>query len=325
MRKRTKNRKTGKSSLIRSFEIHAVYLLLRLWIVWVKRVPLESLNAHGEKLGTVGFHLLRVVRKIALHNLHLALRSERSEEELKLISRNAFKNIVKSMVELSRCPDYEDSYFKTLMRLEGKEYLDKALEQGKGVIAISAHLGNFPLMAVWLAKEGYPLSVVARISKNPKIVRAVTSYTDTIGLECIPDRPRMTCVARCIKALKEKRILMVHLDINAPDTEAWVDFFGYLVPTYKSPVVFSLRTGAPILPIFTVRNAHQFHTITIHPPFDPDIADDSQPDITSTVARLTKIIEANIREHLEDWWWLRPRFKRVRDIHTGERLFLKRP
>jgi KDO2-lipid IV(A) lauroyltransferase len=291
----------------------------------VKRVPLKSLSAYGEKLGILMFQLLRMARKIALDNLHLAFRSEKSEEELEVICRNSFKHIAKSMVELSRCPDYEDSYLRTRMRLEGKEYLDKALEQGNGVIAISAHLGNFPLMAVWLVKEGYPLSVVTKISKNPKIVKAVTSYTDSIGLECIPDKPRMTCVARCIKALKEKRILMVHIDLNAPATEAWVDFFGYLVPTYKSPIVFSLRTGAAIVPIFTVRNADQLHTITIHPPFDPNVAEDKPSDITSTVARLTKIIEAEVREHPEQWWWPHPRFKRGRDIHTGEHLFPRRP
>jgi KDO2-lipid IV(A) lauroyltransferase len=314
-----------KSSLIKSLEISLVYLLFKLWIFWARHLSSESLGFYGEKLGTIALHLLRKPRKTALNNLHLALGSEKSEEEIKQICLDSFKNIGRDMMENSRYLEFRDSYSKTLVRLEGKEYLDKALKQGKGAIALTAHLGNFPLMCVRLANEGYPLSIVNRFSKNLKIVKLITSVTDTFGLELIPLKPPMTCVARCFKALKENRILMVHIDLNAPVTEAWVDFFGYLVPTFKGPVVFSLRTGAPILPMFTIRNPDSHHKIIIHPPFGLNTTGNSQQDITSNIAQLTKIVEATVREYPEQWWWARPRFKRARDIHTGKSLFPKRP
>lgn len=318
-------RRRKKSSLIKSLEIYLVHLLFKLWIFWARHLSSESLGFYGEKLGTIALHLLRKPRKTALNNLHLALGSEKSEEEIKQICLDSFKNIGRDMMENSRYLEFRDSYSKTLVRLEGKEYLDKALKQGKGAIALTAHLGNFPLMCVRLANEGYPLSIVNRFSKNLKIVKLITSVTDTFGLELIPLKPPMTCVARCFKALKENRILMVHIDLNAPVTEAWVDFFGYLVPTFKGPVVFSLRTGAPILPMFTIRNPDSHHKIIIHPPFGLNTTGNSQQDITSNIAQLTKIVEATVREYPEQWWWARPRFKRARDIHTGKSLFPKRP
>jgi len=314
-----------KSSLKKSLQNDLVYFGFRLWTFWVKHLPLESLGFYGEKLGTIALYLLRKPRRIALNNLHLALGSEKSAEEIKRICRESFKNIGKDMMEISRCLEYEYSYLKTLVRFEGKEYLDQALKQGKGVIALTAHLGNFPLMDLRLVKEGYPLSIVARESKNPKIVKSITSLKDTFGIESIPLKPKRTCVARCLKALKENRILMLQIDINAPITEAWVDFFGYLVPTFKGPVVFSLRTGAPIIPMFITRNSRHFHNIIIHPLFDLNITGDRQQDITSNIARLTKIVEATIREYPEQWWWVHQRFKRVRDIQTGESLFPKYP
>jgi len=310
-------------SLKKSLEIYLVYFPFRLWTFWVKHLSLESLGFYGEKFGTIAFYLLRKPRRIALNNLHLALGSEKSEEEIKRICRDSFRNIGKDIMESSRCLEYEYSYLKTLVRFEGKEYLDKALKQGKGVIALTAHLGNFPLMDLRLVKEGYPLSIVARESKNPKIIKFIDSLKDTFGIESIPIKPRMTCVARCLKALKENKILMLQIDLNAPVTEAWVDFFGYLVPTFKGPVVFSFRTGAPIIPIFITQKQH-YHNIIIHPPFDLNIAGDRQQDITSNIARLTKIVEATIREYPEQWWWALRRFKRARDIRTGESLFTKR-
>ena len=320
-RKRTSMSGRGKSSLKRSLGIHSLYLLFRLWTIWVKHLPLESLGFYGEKVGIVAFYLLGRTRKIALNNLHLALGREKSEEGIKQICQDSFKNIGKDLIETLRFLDYDDNHLGTLTRIHGKEHLDQALRQGKGVIALTAHLGNFPLMSCRLVKEGYPLSVVVKLSNNPKIVKSITAFIDTIGLEFIPDKPRMSCVARCLNVLKENRILMNQIDLNAPVTEAWVDFFGYLVPTFKGPVVFSLRTGAPIVPMFIIRNAEQRHQITIHPPFDLDVTEDKELDVTSNIARLTQMVEAVIREHPEQWWWVHRRFKRARDIETGERLF----
>jgi KDO2-lipid IV(A) lauroyltransferase len=302
-----------------------VYFLFKLFTIWVKRIPLKSLRSYGETIGTITFHILGKARRIALNNLHLALGNEKSEEEINRICQDSFKNIGKDMMEVSHFPQYEDSYLRTLVRLEGREFLDQALRQGKGVVAISAHLGNFTLMAIRLAKEGYPLSIVTKYSKNPKIVKFLTSYADAVGIESIPDKPRMTCVAQSLKALKENRILMIHIDLNAPTTEAWVDFFGYLVPTYKGPVVISFRTGALIVPIFTIRNADQLHQVIIHPPLVLNITEDKQRDIHTNTAKITKIVEAMILKYPEQWWWIHPRFRRARDIQTGKRLFPKHP
>jgi len=316
-------RRRKKFSLRKFLEIYLTYFLFRLWLLWVKRLHLESLDFYGEKLGTIAFYILRRPRRIALNNLHLALGREKSDEEIKGICRDSFRNIGKDMMETSRSLDYMDGSTKTLVRFEGKEYLDEALKQRKGVIALSGHLGNFPLMCVQLVFEGYPLSIVVRESKNPKIVRFMTSLRDSIGMESIPAKPRMTCVSRCLNALKGHRILFAQIDLHAREREVWVDFFSYLVPTYKGPVIFSLRTGAPIVPMFITWNSNNLHHILIHPPFELDLTGNMEKDITTNIAKLTKIIEVTIREYPEQWWWALRRFKGARDIHTGESLFAK--
>jgi len=312
-----------KSNFRKSFENHLGYLLFKLWVSGVNCLPLESLASYGEGLGTLALSLLRKRKKIALGNLHLAFGKEKSQEEIERICRNSFKNIGKDMLEISSCFNFEEAYLKTLVKLEGKEHLDDALRRGNGAIALTAHLGNFPLMNVRLVNEGYPLSLVARDPENPRLAKMITSYRDAVGIESIPDKPRMTCVSKSLKALKKNRILLLQIDQNAPATECWVDFFGYLVPTFKGPVIFSLRTGAPILPMFIIRNPDSLHKIIIHPPFQVSITGNAEQDITLNIAGLTKVVEATIREYPEQWWWIHRRFKRARDIQTGERLFSK--
>jgi Kdo2-lipid IVA lauroyltransferase/acyltransferase len=305
-------------------EGYLVYYPFRLFILWAKHVSAESIRFYGEKFATVAFFLFRRGRKIALNNLRLALGSEKSEGEIEQICLNNFKNIGRNMMETLYTSNQEDGYSRRLVRIEGEEYLDQALKQGKGVIALSGHVGNFSLMCVRLANEGYPISAVARISKNAKVLEPITSYMESVGMEYIPSKPQLTCVSRCLNALKRNRILFVQIDLNAPTTEAWVDFFGYLVPTFKGSVVLSLRTGAPILPMFIIRNPDNLHKIIIHPPFGLSATGNIEQDITSNIARLTKIAEAMIRDYPEQWWWAMPRFKRARDIRTGESLSAKR-
>ncbi len=313
-----------KISLGRLLKINLVYVFFRLWTSWAKRLPITSLSSYGGKFGYLLFYLLRRWRRVALSNLKLAFGEEKNGDEIHSICRELFKNIIRDMMEASRLDDLEDSYLKDLVRFEGKHYLDNALKEGRGVIALSAHLGNFPLMGARLVNEGYALSAVVRDPDNPKIAKDAVSLRDRVGIETIPVEPRLTCVSRCFKALKENRILLLQNDQNAPITEAWVNFFGYLVPTFKGPVIFSLRTGAPILPMFIVRNADQHHKITIHPPFEMELTGNVERDITSNVAKLLKITEAVIRQYPEQWMWIYRRFKRARDIATGERISLKR-
>jgi KDO2-lipid IV(A) lauroyltransferase len=314
-----------KFSLGKFLKIQLGYLFFRLWTSSVRRLPVSSLNSYGEKLGLLSFYLVRRWRSVAWSNLNLALGKEKGKDELRRIRREVFKNIGRDVMETCRLEDLEESYYKNHVRFEGKHHLDDALKKGKGVIALSAHLGNVPLMGARIAREGYALSVVVRDPANPKIAKDGVSLRDHFGIETIPVEPRLASVSRCFKALKENRILMLQNDQNAPVTEAWVDFFGYLVPTFKGPVLFSMRTGAPILPMFMRRKSNNLHQITIHSPFALEITGNAEQDITSNTARLTKVIEAAVREHPEQWLWIYRRFKRARDLQTGERLFIKHP
>ena len=313
-----------RASLGKVFKIHVGYFFFKILTAWVKCLPVASLSSYGGKIGLLTFYLLRRWRRVALNNLNLVFGREKGRDEIQRMCRELFKNMTTDMMEVYRCVDFEDSYFKTLVRFKGKEHLDRALKERKGAIAVSGHLGNFPLMAARLANEGYPLSLVARDPENPKIAKAILSLRDAVGMESIPDEPRMACVSRCFKALKANRVLLLQIDQNAPITEAWVDFFGYLVPTFKGPVLFSIRTGAPIIPMFITRDSDHSHKITIHPPFDLKTTGSVNQDITSNLASLTKIIEAAIREHPEQWLWIYRRFKRAKDIRTGERIWPRR-
>jgi hypothetical protein len=83
------------------------------------------------------------------------------------------------------------------------------------------------------------------------------------------------------------------------------------VPCY-GPVVFSMRTGAPLIPLFTVRDAPDHHRLIITPPFAIADTGDRDQDILVTTAGLTKLIESYIRQYPAQGWWFHRRWKKAR-------------
>jgi KDO2-lipid IV(A) lauroyltransferase len=93
-----------------------------------------------------------------------------------------------------------------------------------------------------------------------------------------------------------------------------VDFFGYPAPTAPGPAVLTLRTGAPLLPIFIVRHENGHHHIHIEPQLQLNLNGDRIKDVPIIVETYTKVIEEYIRTYPEQWFWINNRWKKnVRD------------
>jgi len=190
------------------------------------------------------------------------------------------------------------------------------LSQGRGVVAISAHIGNFIIIGPRLILDGYPFSLILRNPKDTILAKTLSDFRDTLGIEAISDQPLNRCVAKALTSLRRNSILYLQIDQNASSQDLWVDFFGREVPTFRGPVIFSMRTGAPLIPMFMIRDAADHHRLIIKQPFNLDITGNNERDILHNTATLTKLIESYIRQHPTQWWWFHRRWKKVRR-HTG--------
>jgi KDO2-lipid IV(A) lauroyltransferase len=198
------------------------------------------------------------------------------------------------------------------MSIDGIEHLERALGLGRGVVAVSAHMGNFPLIGPRLIAEGYRFSLMLRDPRDSKLAAVLADIRGKLGIESIPVQPSRTCIAESLKCLKRNGILFLQIDQNASSHDLWVDFFGREVPTFKGPVVFSMRTGAPLIPLFTVRDAPDHHRLVVAPPFAIDDTGNRDQDILTTTAKLTKLIESYVRQYPTQWWWFHRRWRKSR-------------
>ena len=281
-------------------------------LVLARWLPLTYLYLLAACIGKIGFYVMGKYRNIVYNNLQIAFGNAEDKKKHRAIAKVVFCDTVKNALEVAKLPFTDPSFIKRLVSVDGLEHLERALSRGRGAVAVSAHMGNFPLIGPRLITEGYRFSLVLRDPKDSILAGTLSDIRTALGMESIPVNPRTVCIEQSLKCLKRNGILFLQIDQNASSRDLWVDFFGWLVPTFKGPVVFSMRTGAPLIPLFTIRDAPDHHKLIISPPLALEATGDKDHDIFNTTAQLTKLIESYIRQYPAQWWWFHRRWKKAR-------------
>lgn len=271
-------------------------------------VPLASLYAFSRFMGSVGYRFAGRHRRIAIESLTMAFGSRKSKAEIEDIARECFKTMASSAVEFFMFMRHPERV-KKFVTIEGLEHLDEALKDGRGVVALSAHFGSFPLLLTRLALGGYKIHSLLRHMRDPGLDKFFEKKRDRMGVGSIYTQPRTTCVNQSLKSLRANEIIFVQLDQNFGTGGVFVDFFGAKAATATGPIVFSLRTGAPIVPMFIHRVDGPRHRIVIFPAIRLKTEGDKERIMLDAVQDFTTLIEEYIRRYPHEWGWIHKRWK----------------
>jgi KDO2-lipid IV(A) lauroyltransferase len=234
-----------------------------------------------------------------------------SERERKDLVWRAWRNFAIGILDTSAVVHFSKEQFAAAITLEGEEHLKRALAKGKGVLALSAHLGGFTLIGGRLAASGYPFSVVVKHPADESFARVMDDYRTQSGVQTISAKPRREAVRRILKALRENRIVLIIAD-EFKSGDVTVDFFGQKFPAPRGPAALALRTGAVTLPIFAVRRPDGRQTLQIGAEIEPIRRDDVEESVATTTALFTSYLEEAIRKYPDQWNWIGfPRAGRV--------------
>ena len=257
----------------------------------------------------LGFCFTIRQRRIAKESLNIAFGQEKNPQEINKIIRECFWNLGKGMIELIYFMAHPH-LINEKVSFEGKEHLDEALRQGHGVIAVSAHFGNFPLMLLRFAQEGYKTNAIIRPTRDREIEEYFLGLRTRLGLNTVYSHPRKQCVDTSLRVLRNNEFLFIPLDQNfGSDGGVFVDFFGQKAATATGPVVFAMRTKSPLLPMFIVRQRNDTHKIIIDPPLVLEEKENDQETIFINTSRITRVIEKYIRKYPQEWGWMHRRWK----------------
>ena len=247
-------------------------------------------------LGAMTFHLIKRYRNRVLDNLSLAFKGEKDPEEIRKLAREVFFNF--SLTPLETLYAYARPFDKFVLRIEiqGKEYLEKALAQKRGVIALGVHLGPFTLVGARLSLEGYPFNLIINEGNFPRLWKRLGDYQRRLGQNLFPPKPASVSVKKSLNALRRNEILYLVADEQQIKGGLPVPFFGQTAYTPPGPAIFSLKTGAPILTMFIVRETGIPRTLLIGSPVEIERTSDEKKDTERLTAKFTRVIESIVRQ-----------------------------
>lgn len=274
----------------------------------VRVVPRQHIYLFAKYLAFLSYILAGKQRRIALTGLNLAFGKGKTPKEIKEIAKKCFVSMAKSGVELVFFMDKTEAV-RRRFNIAGKENLDAALAKGKGVILVSAHFGNFPLMLGRLSLEGYKTNGIMRPMKDHRTEKLFLRERARFGVKTIYSIPRRECVVTTIRNLRNNELVFIPLDQNFGTAGVFVDFFGIKAATATGPVVLARRTQAEIVPCFIVRQKDDTHKIMIEPALKIEEGKDEEETVFLNVQKITGIIESYIRKYPAEWGWIHRRWK----------------
>ncbi len=248
-------------------------------------------------------HLGRVARR----NLSLAL-PNLPERDRQAIRSEMYRSLARLVLAFARFPRLSRDNIGRWIRYQGLENFEKARAGGKGVLVLTAHLGNWELSALAHGLYGHPMHIVVRPLDNRRLDRLVARYRTLSGNRIIEktDSPR-----RILEALQANHAVGMLIDQNASaDNGVFVDFFGVPACASTGFTKIALRTGAAVVPGFALWNqAEGRYLLRFWPPIDLVRTGDPEADIQVNTQRFHTVLEQIIREHPGQWLWIHRRWK----------------
>lgn len=271
-------------------------------------IPKNIICGLGKILGTLVYYVDIPHRRIVGRNLKFAY-PEWAEEEICKVSRRIFQNLGITILEILQMAFYSRDDFLRNIRIRGEEHLLRAVEDARGVIIISAHLGNWeaaPLFA--LCYFGYPVTSVVRKIESGTVNKWILKLRTRFGNSVIDKEgalPEMT------QALRNGKILALMIDQGTKISEGVeLIFYGKKVTVTPAAAMLALRCKSPVLPVFCVREEDQKLTIIIEPPVELVRTKNLRKDLITNTQIMTDVIENAVRKYPDQWLWLHKRWKR---------------
>jgi len=277
--------------------------LLRAMARLASLLSWRAAQSVGAFLGLVWFHVVRIRRGVVRSNLALAL-PEREDEHLR-IARESYRHLGVSALEFLKL-SADPNVIAERVHPRGLAEYEAARDRGKGVIVVTAHFGNFDMLACSQALRGVPLAIVSRELHGGGSNRFWMESRRASGLSIFQERGG---VRQILRWLRQGNVLGLVVDQRTPPARGGVraPFMGRDVWTSTAAAKLALRTEAALLPARIERRPDGDHDLVVDPVIEvgDERGDDAERSLT---ARINRIVEGWVRARPEHWLWLHRRF-----------------
>jgi KDO2-lipid IV(A) lauroyltransferase len=285
-----------------------IYVLIRGLVFVIERLPRDLALKLARMIGEIAAILDVKERRLAEENLRRAYGSGWSELKIRLVARDCFVKIALNTADVIQSRNWTAEDLERLVDVEGMEYFDEALSRGKGLVAVTGHIGNFELMAAWFsAVKGISLSVIGRRLYDDRLDALVVENRERFGMENIPsDAPAKKVLA----ALKSNRVLGVLIDLDSSRIAGeFAAFFGIPARTPSGPIAIGRQSRSPAVPLAMFRTADDRYKVKILPIIEIPRTANRETDVLQTLKRCNRALEKLINYDPTQWVWIHDRWR----------------
>lgn len=280
------------------------YRLLKAASYVICLFPHGALLWLGMILGKLYYYAAARQRGRAVNQMMKSLNI--SEARARELTKKSFVNIGRNFLEIMYMPNLSKENFTEYMDLGRMDRLKNAWEEGRGVVILTAHIGNWEWLSAAITFSGIPLTAIIKRQPNEQHTRLLNEFREMVGVEVFSRGT--TELVGAAKALKKGKTLGFLADQDAGPGGAFIDFLGTEASTPLGPAVFSKRFRSPIVPAFIVRRPDGKHKVIVGEAIYFEDRGDDKRDLYDITVKMTRIVEGIIREYPEQWLWFQKRW-----------------
>lgn len=257
-------------------------------------------------LAALSYWLWPRLRRVGMFNLRLAF-PQWTERQRRRVIFGLFQNFGRMLADYAHFPHLNRDNIESLIIYDGFENYERAQSQGRGVLFLTAHFGNWELGSFAHGVYGYPCHFVVRELDNPLIDRLVDRYRCGSGGTAIEKGEFARGVLR---AFAQGHAVGVLTDQNMlPNEGVFVNFFGRPACTTTGPARVARKCGVPIVLGLVIWDARLKKYRLRFDPVEWIKREDPEEEIVANTANFTRLIEDYARRYPDQWLWVHRRWK----------------
>jgi KDO2-lipid IV(A) lauroyltransferase len=283
----------------------AEYLLYRSASAVARAASPRQTASFGSLLGRISQRLLTRRADLVLRNLRMIF-PEKDARAVTAIADACWRHFGQAAVEYLRLPQMSFEAIAARCEIVNGEILDAAVAQDKGVILISAHVGNWEYGGLVIMSLADRVRTVARALDNEFLERDLGRLRAQTGAAVI-DRRR--AARQLLQTLNEKGVVVLLPDQAVlPREGILTTFLGRPAWTTPAPARLALRVGSPIVFAFCIPHDAGYRLEFEGPILIDQLpADENSPE--GLTQRINDVISRRILERPELWLWMHDRWK----------------
>ena len=300
-------RPSASHAAVRPTFRHRLEFAAAAGVLWaLGALPRPLTRALCQALATGSYFLWPRLRQVGLFNLRLGF-PEWPERERRRILFRTFRGFGRMLADFAHFPRLTRANIERLIVYDGFEHYARAQAQGKGVLFLTAHFGNWELSSFAHSLYGNALNFAVRQMDNPLLDSLILRYRCLSGAKAIE---KNDFARRALQALKQGEAIGLLMDTNMLPAEGiFVDFFGKAACTTTGPARLARKTGAALVLGLAIWDPKLGKYRLRFEPVPWIEHQEAEEEIRLNTAHFTRLIENHIRRNPDQWLWVHRRWK----------------